>query len=88
MADYQLTAPEEPCTILRSRDNASIPPDMANRDYNGDAMQPVICNGSRPVALPILTSSPRRRSPRRRLPNNRSCSITRTAFAPRRARLR
>ena len=40
MAEYQLTATEEPCSIIRTADGACIPPDMANRDYNGDAMQP------------------------------------------------
>jgi hypothetical protein len=40
MADYQLTAHEEPCTIIRASDGACIPPDMANRDYNGDQFQP------------------------------------------------
>ena len=40
MADYQLTQPEEPCVVIRTEDSASIPPDMANRDYNGDAMSP------------------------------------------------
>ena len=40
MADYQLTQPEEPCVVIRAADGASIPPDMANRDYNGDAMSP------------------------------------------------
>ena len=39
MAEYQLTAATEPCAVIRS-DGACIPPDMANRDYNGDAMQP------------------------------------------------
>ena len=40
MADYQLTASEEPCAVIREADGAHIPPDMANRDYNGDAMSP------------------------------------------------
>ena len=39
MAEYQLTAPAEPCAVIRS-DGACIPPDMANRDYNGDALSP------------------------------------------------
>jgi hypothetical protein len=33
MADYQLTASEEPCIIRRTEDDAFIPPDPANRDY-------------------------------------------------------
>ena len=32
MAEYQLTATEEPCIVIRTEDDASIPPDMANRD--------------------------------------------------------
>jgi hypothetical protein len=33
MADYQLTAAEEPCNVIRTEDGACIPPDTANRDY-------------------------------------------------------
>jgi len=34
MADYQLTAPEEPCTVIRNLDGACIPPAPGNRDYD------------------------------------------------------
>jgi len=40
MADYQLTAAAEPCIVIRNSDGAYIPPDMANRDYNGDQFSP------------------------------------------------
>jgi hypothetical protein len=33
MVDYQLTAPAEPCIVIRKSDGANIPPDPANRDY-------------------------------------------------------
>jgi hypothetical protein len=33
MAEYQLTAAEEPCSVIRTEDGACIPPDPANRDY-------------------------------------------------------
>jgi hypothetical protein len=33
MAEYQLTATDEPCAVIRHSDSASIPPDPANRDY-------------------------------------------------------
>jgi len=34
MAEYQLTAPEEPCVIIRIEDGANIPPAPGNRDYD------------------------------------------------------
>jgi len=40
MSEYQLTAATELCVVIRYRDGASIPPDMANRDYNGDQFSP------------------------------------------------
>ena len=40
MADYQLTQSNEPCSVIRTADGACIPPDMANRDYNGDQFSP------------------------------------------------
>ena len=33
MADYQLSASEEPCAVIREADKAYIPPDPANADY-------------------------------------------------------
>ena len=35
MAEYQLTASEEPCAVIRTVDGAHIPPDMLNMDYAG-----------------------------------------------------
>ena len=39
-AEYQLTATAEPCSVIRHIDGACVPPDMANRDYNGSAQSP------------------------------------------------
>ena len=39
-SEYQLTASEEPCAVIRTEDGAWIPSDMGNRDYNGDAFNP------------------------------------------------
>ena len=33
MSDYQLTAAEEPCVVIREVDRACIPPDPGNSDY-------------------------------------------------------
>ncbi len=40
MSEYELTAATEPCAVIRDSDKACIPPDMANRDYNGSAQSP------------------------------------------------
>ena len=40
MSDYQLTATEEPCAVIREADGAWIPAAMDNRDYNGDQFSP------------------------------------------------
>ena len=40
MAEYQLTDPATGGIIIRTADSANIPPDLENRDYNGDAVRP------------------------------------------------
>ena len=48
MSDYQLTASEEPCAVIRTEDGACIPPDPANRDYA--EYQQWVADGNKPDA--------------------------------------
>ena len=48
MSDYQLTASEEPCAVIRTEDGACIPPDPANRDYA--EYQRWVADGNKPDA--------------------------------------
>ena len=79
MADYQLTASEEPCAVIRTEDGACIPPDEANRDYAEYR------SSGRTTAACLIPTSSRSRSPRSPAPRTKCCSTTRTAFAPSRA---